>query len=265
VTFPAQLLDLSVWKLTLPIGSKGSPTEVKQPQLATYSNPLWFRAIADIGVSFAAPVNGVTTSGSSNPRSELREMNPDGSNASWSSTDGKTHTMVIDQTIRQLPNPRSDGGQAAVVCGQIHNDSDDISVFRVELGKVYVTKGNDTHYAVADDNYVLGTRFKAMFVAANGTVTAYYNGQKVASFAAKFSGAYFKAGAYVQANSSNSNPPNATNYGEVVAFSVAVAHGAPIPVPGPNPVPVPVPTPTNNVLVLTQQSDGTWKLTQTGR
>src|SRR5438132_7711918 len=99
MTFPAQVLDLANFKITLPTGSSGHPTEVKQPALATFADPLWFRAIGDIGVSFAAPVNGVTTSGSSNPRSELREMNADGSNASWSSTDGKTHTMIVDQVV----------------------------------------------------------------------------------------------------------------------------------------------------------------------
>src|SRR5690242_20198680 len=33
---PAQVLNLTNWKITLPIGSSGNPTEIKQPQLATY-------------------------------------------------------------------------------------------------------------------------------------------------------------------------------------------------------------------------------------
>lgn len=242
MTFPAAVLDLRNWYLTLPTGSKGSPTTIQQPDLATYSNPLYFRATSDGGVAFAAPVNGVTTSGSHYSRSELREMFGS-AHASWSSSDGKTHTMIIDQAATRLPNPRTDGGNAALVGGQIHGASNDISVFRVEAGKVWVTKGNNTHYALADGNYKLGTRFQAAFVAAGGKISAYYNGKLVTTFSAKFSGAYFKAGAYTQANCGNSAPCDATNYGENIVYGLTVAHGAAVPVPTPGPVPVPVPIP----------------------
>lgn len=243
MALPAAVLDLTNWKLTLPIGSKNKPTEVKQPTLGSFTDSRYFRTGPDGGVVFRAPVNGVTTSGSANPRAELREMNTDGSNASWSSTDGKTHTMVIDQAVTRLPNPRTDGGNAAVVCGQIHDSANDLCVFRVEAGKVWVTKGNDTHFAVADSAYALGTRFTAMFVIADGAVSGYYNGKLVVSFPLKGSGWYFKAGCYTQANATNSQPADASNYGEVVLHAVTVAHVAAVPMPGPVPAPTPAPTP----------------------
>ncbi len=238
MTLPADVLDLRDWKLTLPVGSKNSPIEIKQPSLATYDGD-WFKAVDGPGVAFRAPVNGVTTSGSGFPRSELREMAPGGD---WSSTDGKTHTMVIDEAVTRIPNPRT-SGNSAVVGGQIHDPTHDISVFRIEDGKVYVTNGDDSHYAVADPAYVRGTRFRAMYVVADGSVTAYYNGRKVCSFEADFSSAYFKAGAYVQANASNSSPGDETNYGENILYSVTVAHGAPLPGTDPAAPPVPDPTP----------------------
>lgn len=241
MTFPAQVIDLRNFKLTLPIGSKNKPTEVKQPALATFSDPNYFHVSPDgKGVVFRAPVNGVTTSGSSNPRSELREMPPGGD---WSSTDGKTHTLIIDQAFNHMPNPRTDSGTAGVVGGQIHNARDDVSVFRCEGSKLWVTNGNNTHFALADGNYSLGARVQCAFVVADGKVSAFYNGELITTIAAKFSGAYFKSGAYVQANASNSKPADSSNFGEVTVYGLTVAHGAAIPIPAPGTVPPPVPTP----------------------
>ncbi len=211
---PADVLDLANWKLTLPTGSDGHPTEIKQPQLAGYSVDPWF--IACDGVQFRAAVNGVTTSGSSYPRSELREMNG-GKEASWSTSSGVS-TMEIDEAITHLPAGKG------VVAGQIHDKSDDVTVFRLEGSKLYVTKGDDAHYQLATDSYRLGTRFKARFVAGSGQIKAYYNDNLVASFKVKSSGDYFKAGAYTQANCDNSTPCDSGNYGEVVVNGLTVSH-----------------------------------------
>ncbi|HEX4250847.1 MAG TPA: polysaccharide lyase family 7 protein, partial [Pseudonocardia sp.] len=85
--YPAQLLDLKAWKLTLPTGSAGSPKEITQPALATFSSSPWFQPTSDCAaVVFRSAVDGVTTKGSSYPRSELREMGDGGSAAGWSSS-----------------------------------------------------------------------------------------------------------------------------------------------------------------------------------
>jgi len=112
--YPADVLDLSDWYVGLPVGEDGEPTNVEQPALATYANDPWLVATPDCAaVQFRAAVNGVTTSGSSYPRAELREM-AGAAKASWSSTSG-THTMVIDQAITAVP--RGDETQAAVRYG----------------------------------------------------------------------------------------------------------------------------------------------------
>ena len=239
---PSGIFDLALWKVTLPVGGKNRPTELAGTDLVAYSSD-WMKLLPAGGMQFRAPVDGGTTSGSGYPRSELRELNLDGSLASWSSSDGKTHTMVVDEAVTRIPNPRT-SGNSAVVSAQIHDGSNDISVFRVEDGKVWVTQGDTTHFALADADYVPGARFKAMFVVTSGTLSAFYNGAKVCSFPVTGSGWYFKAGAYVQANASNSSPDDATNYGENVLYSVTVAHGAPLPGSDPVPAPVPVPDPT---------------------
>jgi hypothetical protein len=217
---PANILDLTNWKETLPTGSKGAPTEIKQPNLANYSVDPWFTPNTTCdGVQFRAAVNGVTTSGSKNPRSELREMTNGGSDeASWSTTSG-TSTMVIDEAVTHLPSDK-----AQVVVGQIHNQHDDVTVFRLEGSKLYVTKGNDTHYQLVTDNYHLGTRFTAKFVASGGQIKAYYNNTLAATLKVASSGDYFKTGVYTQANCGNSSPCKDSNYGEAVIYGLTVSH-----------------------------------------
>jgi hypothetical protein len=97
-------------------------------------------------------------------------------------------------------------------------------VFRLEGTKLYVTKGDDTHYQLITGDYQLGTVFEAKFVVSGGTVKAYYNGALQATITQKFSGAYFKAGAYTQANCEKSSPCSDDNYGEVVIHGLTVTH-----------------------------------------
>ncbi|MFF1821343.1 polysaccharide lyase family 7 protein [Kribbella sp. NPDC058245] len=215
---PADVLDLTNWKITLPIGADESPTEIKQPALATYSNDPYFKVVGD-GVQFRAPVNGVTTSGSGYPRSELREMTNNGSsNASWSSTSG-THTLVVRESFDQLP-----ADKPQLVGAQIHDANDDGTVFRLEGSSLYITNGDTTHHKLVTSSYVLGTVFEAKFVVSGGQTKAYYNGTLQTTITKNFSGAYFKAGAYTQANCTNSSPCATTNYGQTTLKSVTVTH-----------------------------------------
>ncbi|MFF7999871.1 polysaccharide lyase family 7 protein [Streptomyces sp. NPDC007917] len=219
--YPAEVLNLTNWYVGLPVGEEEKPTNVEQPELATYANDPWFTSTPDCdAVQFRAAVNGVTTSGSSYPRSELREMTDSGqTKASWSSTSGK-HTMVIDQAITALPEDKPH-----VVAGQIHDADDDVSVFRLEGSKLYITDGDSSHHKLVTDNYVLGTKFQAKFVVSDGKIKAYYNGVLQTTLSKNFSGAYFKAGAYTQANCGNSSPCSDGNYGEVKIYGLSVTHG----------------------------------------
>jgi hypothetical protein len=40
--YPAQVIDLTNWKQTLPVGSSNKPTEIKADKLNTYSNAPFF-------------------------------------------------------------------------------------------------------------------------------------------------------------------------------------------------------------------------------
>jgi hypothetical protein len=167
-------------------------------------------------VVFRAPVNGATTKGSRYPRSELREMSQ-GGKAGWSATSG-LHWMAVTEAFTALPR-----GKPELVGAQVHDAADDIAVFRLEGRNLWITNGDNPHYQLITGDYRLGTVFDAGFLVTAGKLGAYYNGRLVAQIDRAFTGAYFKAGAYTQANCSNA-PCSADNYGETVIYSLAVGH-----------------------------------------
>jgi len=219
VGLPSAVLNLANWKLTLPVNTAhaGSPDEILQPELNGFQDLNYFHVnTARNAVVFSAPCGGATTSGSGYPRSELREMINNGtSNAGWSTTSG-THTMEITQAITHLPDVKPD-----VVAGQIHNANDDVIVFRLEGSKLFVDQ-NGVNGPVLTANYRLGDVFTVKFVARNGGVECYYNGQYIYTYMINSSGCYFKAGCYTQSNTSKGDA--ATAYGEVVISRLTITH-----------------------------------------
>jgi hypothetical protein len=222
--FPAQILDLTNWKITLPVDNvgtfSGTAVEVKQPQLATFSDAYFF--VGGGGVVFHTPVEGARTSGSNYPRSELREMTGGGATqASWSSTSG-THTLTVSGHSTHLPP----GKPQNVLC-QIHDASNDIIEVLSDA-----TRGSPTAIAYRfngstqpthlDDAYVLGTAYTIQLVAAGGVISLYYNGVLKDSKTFSGSGLYFKAGSYTQSNTATDS---AGEYGEAVITALSVVHG----------------------------------------
>jgi len=220
------MLDLTSWKITVPIGTPESPTEVLQPALASYVLDPWFVPTATCdGVRFRAHTSAPTTSGSTYPRSELREMTGTGgtTKAAWSTTSG-THRMFIDQAITAVPL-----GKKHVVAGQIHDASDDVIVIRLEYPKLFIDIGGSDGPTL-DANYSLGKRFTVEFVASGGAIQIFYNGSTTPAYtlSRSVSGCYFKAGAYTQSNcTTESNAGQScgeSNYGEVEIHDLWVRH-----------------------------------------
>lgn len=271
INHPSNVLDLSNWKLTIPDQNTSKkkcddgsypPLEILQTALTTYSHTVYFHLNSDkTGVVFNAPVNGAHTCGSNYSRSELREMTNDGKDeAAWSSTSG-VHSMEIDQAVLHLPVKKPH-----VVVGQIHDGGDDVVVFRVEGPKegttggikLYVNADGDSNDVLLTSNYTLGSRFKVGFKVQNGETRFTYNGQKVmkngqeAVLKKSYTGAYFKAGSYVQASCTYASSgyvkedcSSSIPYAEVVLYGVTVCHDgvcrgnmAASPTPNPSPTPV---------------------------
>ncbi|MDO7876612.1 polysaccharide lyase family 7 protein [Hymenobacter sp. ASUV-10] len=114
---PHQVLDLSSWKLTLPVDSNGGTTgaaiSIGNSQLvAGYAHTSYFKTVAGTTptVQFWCPSNGATTSpgaGSDHPRTELLE------NGGWRINRGGT--LFARAQVLQYPPSTGD-----IIIGQIH-------------------------------------------------------------------------------------------------------------------------------------------------
>jgi len=213
---PAQVLDLRRWKLTLPVGRQGHPTEFRQPVLGSLASGSFIRLTPDHGVAFRAPVGGATTGHSSYPRSELREMSADGRHeAGWTNATGR-HLMTITQAITATPRVKPH-----VVAGQIHDADDDVVMIRLEGERLFV-ESDGTDVGLLDPHYRLGTRFTVSIIATRRGIGVVYNGHRSIHLHDVGHGWYFKAGCYPQSNPDRGDRPTA--YGEVVIYALTVQH-----------------------------------------
>ena len=243
IKYPSQVLDLSAWKITLPINSA---QEILNPTLYDYSIDPWFKVVHDAdgwAVQFRANHGGATTSGSNNPRSELREMLPnyhyqDSKGAiAWSNTVG-THTLWIKQKVTHLTYIKPH-----TVTGQIHDSGNDISVFRVEglnggsdgvsgtigkldtLAQIWITDGDKTHAYLVDPAYKIGTVYEVKFIAHDGVIEYEYNGKLLPYKKTKnISGCFFKVGNYTQSNSGTAPTEVDSAYAETYVYDYSVSH-----------------------------------------
>ena len=213
--YPGDVLDLSNWYLTLPTGRERDPDDVYQPALATYVGSYFRLNDTRDGVVFTANAGGVTTPGSSYPRSELREMSG-GNKASWSNVRG-THTLCVRQAVTRLPQVKPH-----VVTAQIHDAEDDIMMVRLEGERLIAEYRDGNGEVVIDPAYRLGTPYDLRIVAADSRVEVYYNGELKGDIPESGSGWYFKSGSYVQSNTDRGDRPDAV--GEVVIYSLQVTH-----------------------------------------
>lgn len=215
--YPADIFG-KLWKLTLPISKDGKVVEIRQPALATYSSKYCELTPDGKGVVFRAWHGGDTTQNSKNPRSELRETYGGDTEGYWDASKGR-HSLRIVGQVNRLTKVKPH-----VVVGQLHNQADDVWVWRLEGSKLYLTNFNDTHAYLVDGNYQLGTRYTLEAVIESGVTSFSYNGIKL-PYTAKVKGPqYFKAGNYVQSNPTTAPSESTSEYAEVVIYEVAVSH-----------------------------------------
>lgn len=217
---PAEVLDLSLWKLTLPVRSpdgKGA-AEVPARDLSSFRHPDCFfvNERAD-GVVFRAHCGGATTKGSRYPRCELREMADQTTRAAWSTTGKSRHTMTMRVAITGTPPVKPH-----VVCAQIHDADDDLMMVRLE-GKKLLIERNSVGDMVLDSQYKLGTPVDLTIEAGEGRVKVWYEGDLKMNWEVAKDGCYFKAGCYTQSNLPRGDA--ADSFGEVVIYRLQVTHG----------------------------------------
>ncbi|MEZ0112026.1 hypothetical protein ABH920_006045 [Catenulispora sp. EB89] len=209
---PGGNFDLSVWELQEPTGSPGSPTTIVPSQLEGangYQDSYFYTDPNDGAMTFWDPENGVTTPNSNYSRSELREMNSDGSAANWFAA-GTTNTLSATLKVTQVPNH--------VCVGQIHLGSGGSTKPLLEL--FYYANG-DIKMAIeqtpAGGNEVLtdvgnvpvGTQWSYVIGLSGSTISLSLNGGAAQTWTASSTfdgyGMYFKAGDYDQTSGSDSS------------------------------------------------------------
>jgi len=215
---PGKVLDLSHWKLTLPISGNhpGRASEILPVELASYRLAPWFEVADDGGVRFRAHCGGVPTKGSKYPRCELRELADGGKPAAWSTSDGGVHTMTATLAITATPPVKRH-----VVCAQIHDADDDLLMIRLEGGRLLIERNTAGDVLLAP-NYRLGTRFTVKIEAAAGQVKVWCDDELKMDWAVSRGGCYFKAGCYTQSLPVNGD--QADSFGEVAIYRLHVAH-----------------------------------------
>lgn len=219
--FPADLVGPN-WYLTIPVADAktGWAQEIKYPTLAQYVSRYFELTPAGDGAVFRCWHGGATTSGSKNPRSELRGMGPDGkTKEAWSSTSGR-HRMVVEGQVNRLTKVKPH-----VVIAQIHDAADDVSVWRVEGDQLWLTDEDNAHAFLVDGAFTLGTRYSLAYDVSGGVISYVYNGRPVPwTKTVSAAGYYFKAGNYLQSNPDTAPNESTSEYAEVVIFSDVVTH-----------------------------------------
>src|SRR3954451_6680069 len=222
---PGGNFNLSIWQLQLPTGSPGKPDTIPSSQLKGangYSNPTYFWTDKNDGsMTFWAPEKGVTTPNSNYARSELREMNADGSAADWSLAGN--HTLSAQLRVPSVTKN--------VCVGQVHLGSGGSSTkpllelyYRpngdIYLGTENSPAGGQTLYQVG--NVALGVKWTYVINVTGNKINLTVNSSKTSypipsSFNAYHQ--YFKAGSYNQSSSDST-----TNGAKVKFYALTVTH-----------------------------------------
>ena len=219
---PGRNFDLSHWKLTLPddVASEIPPELL----MAGVTNVSFFTG-EDGAMVFSCPVLGGTTSSSSYPRCELRELvDPANENVNW--TGYGTHVIDAQCRVTQIPSSKK------TIVGQIHSytgNARPLVKLQFNNGKVEALVKNspnsDSDTVVSFTTAGLGDLIDYQIKLVDGLLSMTVNGtnQSVDVFesdsAWRYQAFYFKAGNYCQ---DNTGP---TNEGAMVWFyELRVAH-----------------------------------------
>ncbi|MEU4695307.1 polysaccharide lyase family 7 protein [Actinoplanes sp. NPDC023714] len=183
-----------MWQLQLPTGSPGKPDTISPARLkgaSGYTNAAYFWTDKNDGsMTFWAPEKGVTTPNSKYARSELREMNRDGSAADW--TLAGNHTLSAQLRVVSVTK--------------------NVAVGQVKLG----TGGTSTKplaelYYRANGDIYLGTQ--------NSPDASGQTLHRITNVPLGAKWTYVKAGSYNQSSSEST-----TNGAKVKFYSLTVQH-----------------------------------------
>ncbi|MFC0219121.1 hypothetical protein FHS82_001708 [Pseudochelatococcus lubricantis] len=234
---PGVNFDLTDWKITLPVNSKGSASgkayEVKN--LVNYENSKYFYTADDGAMVFYAPVKGATTSGSKYVRSELREMD-NGRVAGWTTDEGGHMAATLE--VDQAPI-KTNGDAGRLIVGQVHGEDDELVRIYWDNEDIYFindragSKNKETKFQLRDENgdtpdVSLNERFSYRIDVSGDVldVRVYADGKEYKSITKinkvwQDDELYFKAGAYLGVNSDSGR-----GAGQVSFYQLDISHDA---------------------------------------
>ncbi len=204
---PGGNFDLSVWSLQLPIGQPGAPLTISPAELQGpdgFTDPAYFWTDDNDGsMTMWGPEAGVTTPNSRYARTELREMNSDGSAADWPQTgthrlSARLRVVSVTKSVAVGQILLGSGGPSTKPLVELYYAADGT----ITLGAARSPAGGQKRYEVGEVplgqswDYVIAVTGGRVELTINGSTTTY---RIPASFDPYRQ--YFKAGAYNQSRS----------------------------------------------------------------
>ena len=213
---PDKILNFSHWVLQEPVVSGSSVLTIPSSKLVTgYSDQYLYTSSTPNGdaVTFFTPENGAHTTNSSYPRTELRELNSNGTNANWNmvgtniltasleATNISDHT-VIGQVHIGSPLPGTAAANSTKPLLKLYYYANGSLIAGLEKSP----SGSQSKTTIG--NIPLRTKFTYMIRVSGDTITIKLNSNTPIVLTASSSfnkyGMYFKAGDYLQTTGSSS-------------------------------------------------------------
>jgi Alginate lyase/Immunoglobulin domain len=237
---PGSNFDLSHWYLQLPTsggvltGTSGTVDSASTAQLVAGFTNAYFYTGPDGAMTFWVPDDGATTSGSTHPRSELREeLVPGNTGANW--TPYGTHILTAACVVSNVPSDTQ-----KVCIGQIHENAGGgvpmvMIMYSTTSSGLYVNYWSDgNNNSSASWKYgspPIGSTISYQIVVVNGVLSVAINGitnrfdlfNNWANWANPANAVYFKAGDYNQTD----NTCGCSTDGARVAFYSLTPYHAP--------------------------------------
>ncbi|KAJ3024968.1 UNVERIFIED_CONTAM: hypothetical protein HDU68_007604 [Siphonaria sp. JEL0065] len=192
-------IDLSLWFIQLPDGTAGSLFPAST--ILAQGSPRFFSQGSNL--VFITPTNGTPTSGSTHPRTELRQMAVGGGNANWKVDDGQVHKLSITTRVDAFPT----GSAESIIVAQMFGSGGPEVMVRVyQTGIVKLFNNYQSAPSVQlESGYKIGQYFSVILsVNASGSVlVSYVNlgsgvSSQVTTLVDTTQSYFFKTGSYCQ-------------------------------------------------------------------
>jgi len=206
---PGQNFDLSAWKLqTLDAGLNF--TEIQPADLTSgYTSSFFYTNSSDGSIVLRVPSNGSTTSGSSYPRVEFRQIS---AGANWKLTDATEHYLTTQCKVIAVAQVKPQ-----TIIGQIHGSETNSELLKIRWtgylagqckieARYELNDATQAEYGVTlASGLSLGDLIDYTITMKNGTINCTVNGVSASqTYTIAFFGTtdayYFKAGNYLQYN-----------------------------------------------------------------